>query len=70
MKISRASDFSFYQVIEGMEFHRLMTRTTELAKLSSKWQSIRKVVKKPVRLLWKRRFLHKDRAETERHGVP
>mmetsp|Transcript_66237 Transcript_66237/g.175467 ORF Transcript_66237/g.175467 Transcript_66237/m.175467 type:complete len:1736 (-) Transcript_66237:104-5311(-) len=60
MKISRASDFSFYQVIEGMEFHRLMTRTTELAKLSSKWQSIRKVVKKPVRLLWKRRFLHKD----------
>jgi len=60
MKIHKKGDFSFFQVTDGMETHRLLPEHAQLQKLFQKWEQLQVVTKRSSHLLWKRRFLRVD----------
>jgi len=60
LKIHNSSDFSFFQLTEGLETHRLLPETTILLTLSQKWMKLKEVTGRASRLLFKRRFLRVD----------
>jgi len=60
MKIHKKGDFSFFQVTDGMETHRLLPEHAQLQKLFQKWEQLEQVTKRSSHLLWKRRFLRVD----------
>merc|ERR1712232_342071 len=57
---SNASDFSFFQLTEGLETHRLLPDTTVLSTLAQKWDKLKEVTGRASHLLFKRRFMRVD----------
>jgi myosin heavy subunit len=60
LKIFKHSDFSFFQLTEGLETHRLLPSHTVLAKLLDKWEQLKSQTGRTSKLLWKRRFMRVD----------
>lgn len=60
LKIHHGSDFSFFQLTEGLETHRLLPDVTVLSQISQKWLKLKETTGRTSRLLWKRRFLRVD----------
>lgn len=60
LKVHNADEFSFFQMIEGVDAHRLLPDNISLATLLPKWQALMSTTGKKSRLLWKRRFLRVD----------
>jgi len=62
LKVHRHADFSFFQVTDGLETHRLLPESTVVSKLLEKWDKLQACTQRQSRLLWKRRFLRVDEA--------
>lgn len=60
LRVSNASDFSFFQLTEGLETHRLLPDTTVLSTLAQKWDKLKEVTGRASHLLFKRRFMRVD----------
>jgi len=60
LKVHNGRDFSFYQLTDGLELHRLLPENSVIHTLFQKWQKIKAVAHRGCRLLWKRRFLRAD----------
>jgi len=60
LKISNFKDFSFFQMTDGLDTHRLLPEQTVLCTLSEKWKKLKEVTQRTSRLLWKRRFMRVD----------
>eukprot|EP00397_Hematodinium_sp_SG-2012_P000398 GEMP01000398.1.p1 GENE.GEMP01000398.1~~GEMP01000398.1.p1 ORF type:complete len:1716 (+),score=392.76 GEMP01000398.1:66-5213(+) len=57
---STAADFSFFQVTEGLDAHRLLPDQAVISQLFMKWEKLYEATKRSSRLVWKRRFLRGD----------
>jgi len=60
LKIHHGSQFSFFQLTEGLETHRLLPDVTVISQINQKWQKLKETTGRASRLLWKRRFLRVD----------
>merc|ERR1712137_475173 len=60
LRVGNASDFSFFQMTEGLETHRLLPDTTVLSTLEQKWDKLKEVTGRASHLLFKRRFMRVD----------
>merc|ERR1712113_733854 len=60
LRVGNASDFSFFQLTEGLETHRLLPDTTVLSTLEQKWEKLKEVTGRASHLLFKRRFMRVD----------
>eukprot|EP00929_Paragymnodinium_shiwhaense_P007738 TRINITY_DN111650_c0_g1_i1.p1 TRINITY_DN111650_c0_g1~~TRINITY_DN111650_c0_g1_i1.p1 ORF type:complete len:1685 (+),score=409.16 TRINITY_DN111650_c0_g1_i1:39-5057(+) len=60
LKIHNGMDFTFFQLTEGLDTHRLLPENTALEALSEKWLKLKEVTGRNSRLLYKRRFLRID----------
>jgi len=50
-------EFSFFQLTEGLESHRLLPDHANVWQLFDKWQKLYDATKRQSKLLWKRRYL-------------
>jgi len=57
---TNAADFSFFQVTEGLDAHRLLPDQAVISQLFEKWAKLFEATKRSSRLVWKRRFLRAD----------
>lgn len=57
LRVNNAEAFSFFQMIDGVDAHRLLPDNIVLATLLPKWAKLQETTGKKSRLLWKRRFL-------------
>merc|ERR1719375_284441 len=53
-------DFSFFQLTDGLESHRLLPNSAKLNVLTEKWQTLENATGRRSRLMWKRRFMRFD----------
>lgn len=60
LKVHNCDCFSFFQMIEGVDAHRLLPDNIVLARLLEKWKRFEERSGKTSRLIWKRRFLKVD----------
>jgi len=60
LHVSSAKEFSFFQMIEGVDAHRLLPDSIPISTLLPKWETLLTTTGKKSRLLWKRRFLCVD----------
>jgi hypothetical protein len=60
LRVEKAEEFSFFQMIEGVDAHRLLPDTIVLSSLLPKWKKLASATGKVSRLLWKRRFVRVD----------
>jgi hypothetical protein len=60
LHVSKPDEFSFFQMIEGVDAHRLLPDTIVLSSLLPKWKKLASTTGKVSRLLWKRRFMRVD----------
>jgi len=60
MAVHKYDAFSFFQLTDGLETHRLLPGHTVLSKLLDKWGQLKGVTGRTSRLLWKRRFMRVD----------
>lgn len=60
LRISEPSDFSLFQITEGLSQHRLLPDNGVIANLQAKWQKLKEMTKRESRLLYKRRLLRVD----------
>ncbi|CAD7950723.1 unnamed protein product [Amoebophrya sp. A25] len=51
------AEFSFFQVTEGLDQHRLIPENVNVWDLLGKWQKLYQATRRQSKLLWKRRFL-------------
>ena len=53
-------EFSFFQLTEGLESHRLLPDHANVLQLFDKWQKLYEATRRQSKLLWKRRYLKPD----------
>lgn len=60
LRVNTPEEFSFFQMIEGVDAHRLLPDNISLATLLPKWETLMSTTGKKSKLLWKRRFIRVD----------
>eukprot|EP00397_Hematodinium_sp_SG-2012_P000534 GEMP01000535.1.p1 GENE.GEMP01000535.1~~GEMP01000535.1.p1 ORF type:complete len:1693 (+),score=408.54 GEMP01000535.1:315-5393(+) len=60
LNISLPEDFSFFQLTDGLDTHRLLPDHAVISQLLDKWSKLFEATKRSSRLVWKRRFLRAD----------
>jgi len=50
-------EFSFFQITEGLDSHRLLPDHANVSQLFEKWESLFEATRRMSKILWKRRYL-------------
>lgn len=60
LRIGNVEDFTFFQMTDGLQTHRLLPDGTQLAMLEEKWAKLKAATQRASHLLFKRRFISFD----------